>query len=126
MEDPIRVLVIDDHRDHADGLTELLNMHGFEAAHALDGWTGLELAARLSVEAVLLDINLPDMTGYEVCQRLRNDERTENVAVIFHSGSSAPDRDEHLGDAFLTYPVEFSVLFNVIRGCVARRRAVVA
>jgi CheY-like chemotaxis protein len=126
MSDHIRVLVIDDHREHADGLTELLNLRGFETTRANSGHEGLELAAQLSVDAVLLDINLPDMSGYEVCQRLREDDRTANTAIIFHSGSSAAYKHEHLGDAFLTYPVEFPVLFNVIRGCVARRRSVVA
>jgi CheY-like chemotaxis protein len=126
MSDHIRILVIDDHKDHADGLAELLNLNGFEATHTFSGRTGLELAAQLVVDAVLLDINLPDMSGYEVCRKLRGDIRTTDIAVIFHSGSSAPYEDDHLGDAFLTYPVEFSVLFNVIRGCIARRRSSVA
>jgi CheY-like chemotaxis protein len=124
--DSLSILVVDDNQVHGVGLAELLEMEGFSAVFAITGSQALHLAASRSFDAVLLDIHLPDMSGYDVCRKLREDSRTANAAVIFHSGSHPPDKDGHHGDAFLTYPVEFSVLFNVIRGCVARRRAVTA
>ena len=71
----LKVLVIDDNQAHSEGLAELLQLAGFEASYVLTGGEGLEAARRLSVDAVLLDMNLPDMNGFEVCRRLRRDPR---------------------------------------------------
>ncbi len=116
----IKVLVIDDREAHASGLAELLQLSGFDASYVTSGFRGLEYLVDDPVDAVLLDIQLPDLDGYEVCRRLRSDARTSNVAVIFHSAAE-PAGTGHDGDAFLTYPVETSHIGNVIRGCVARR-----
>ncbi len=80
----------------------------------------MELALGGSLDAVLLDVRIPDLNGYEICRRLRLDGRTANIAVVFHSAAEPVGRD-HQGDAFLTYPVETSHIVSVIRGCVARR-----
>ena len=117
---PIRVLVIDDREAHASGLAELLQISGFEASYVTTGLGGLQIASSAPLEAILLDIQLPDVNGYEVCRRLRSDALTADIAVIFHSAAE-PAVNGHEGDAFLTYPVETSHISNVIRGCVARR-----
>ena len=117
---PIKVLVIDDKEAHASGLAELLQMSGFDTHYVTTGLGGLESAFTQPVDAILLDIQLPDISGYEVCRRLRIDPRTANLAVVFHSAATAVSTG-HQGDAFLTYPVETSHISSVIRGCVARR-----
>jgi DNA-binding response OmpR family regulator len=118
----IRVLVIDDNKPHAEGLAELLQLAGFEASFVLTGNEGLESARKLSVDAVLLDMNLPDMSGFEVCRRLRRDPMTAYIAVVFHTAQGSVPGARHEGDAFLTYPVAMSEVYSVIRSCVARRR----
>ncbi len=117
-----RVLVVDDNQAHASGLAELLRIAGFDAREIDNGHDALRIAAEGSVDAVLLDLGLPDMSGYEVCRQLRSDERTAHIAVIFHSGTQEPLHFDHHGDAFLTFPISFSEVFSTIRGCVARRR----
>lgn len=117
----IRVLVIDDNEAHAQGLAELLALSGFHASYSTTGKKGLELALSQSVDAVLLDLNLPDMSGYEICHRLRSEPATANVAIIFHTAADSTGVD-HQGDAFLTYPVEMGHICHVIQGCVARRK----
>jgi CheY-like chemotaxis protein len=120
--DPLKVLIVDDNLAHGTGLAELLGLNGFITFHAATGTEGLELATTHSIDAVLLDIDLPDMTGREVCRLLRADERTANVAIVFHTGSERAYQQEHQGDSFLTYPVNYRELIAVIEGCVARRR----
>jgi DNA-binding response OmpR family regulator len=122
-KDKLRVLVIDDNKAHAEGLAELLGLAGFEASHVLTGTEGLEAARQLSVDAVLLDMNLPDMNGFEVCRRLRRDPRTANIAIVFHTAQGSVPGARHEGDAFLTYPVAMSEIYAVIRSCVERRRS---
>ena len=118
----IKVLVIDDNRAHADGLAELLELSGFACNSAGTGIDGLEMAKRLKVDAVLLDMALPDLPGLEVCGRLRSNPATSNVAIIFHTGSHPSPGMEHDADSFLTYPIAIAELAAVIQGCVARRR----
>jgi DNA-binding response OmpR family regulator len=119
----IKVLVIDDNEAHAEGLAELLERSGFSTMYATSGKQGLQLALDERADAVLLDLNLPDISGYEVCKQLRAEPKTANVAIIFHTAASSLGI-EHLADAFLTYPVESAHICFVIEGCVARRRSV--
>ena len=86
---PLRVLVIDDNKPHAEGLAELLDRAGFAASYVLTGAQGIEQAQQLAVDAVLLDMNLPDMNGFEVCRRLRRDPKTAYIAVIFHTAQGS-------------------------------------
>jgi DNA-binding response OmpR family regulator len=119
---PLKVLVIDDNEAHSEGLAELLQLAGFEASHVLTGGEGLEAARTLSVDAVLLDMNLPDMNGFEVCRRLRRDPRTAGIAVIFHTAQGSVPGARHEGDAFLTYPVAMNEVYAAIRTSIDRRR----
>ena len=121
-EPAIRVLVIDDNQPHAEGLAELLEIAGFEASYVLTGGEGIETARRLGVDAVLLDMNLPDMNGFEVCRKLRRDARTAYIAIVFHSAQGSAPGARHEGDAYLTYPVAMNQVYSVIRSCVQRRR----
>jgi DNA-binding response OmpR family regulator len=118
----LKVLVIDDNEAHAEGLAELLGLAGFEATHVHTGSEGIESARTLSVDAVLLDMNLPDMNGFEVCRRLRRDPRTTDIAVVFHTAQGSVPGSRHEGDAFLTYPVAMSEVYAVIRASVERRK----
>jgi DNA-binding response OmpR family regulator len=118
----LRVLVIDDNKAHAEGLAELLGLAGFEAWHVLTGAEGIESARALNVDAVLLDMNLPDMNGFEVCRRLRRDLRTAHVAVVFHTAQGSVPGARHEGDAFLTYPVAMPEVYATIRNSVERRK----
>ena len=118
----IKVLIIDDNEAHAQGLAELLELSGFATTYAVTGEKGIELAHTESVNAVLLDLHLPDMTGYDVCYRLRSNPATANLAIVFHTAANSSTVD-HQGDAFLTYPVEMGHICHVIQGCVARRRS---
>ena len=118
----LKVLVIDDNKAHAEGLAELLGLSGFEASCVLTGGEGIEAARQLGVDAVLLDMNLPDMNGFEVCRRLRRDPRTAGIAVVFHTAQGSVPGSRHPGDAFLSYPVAMSEVYATIRKAVERRR----
>jgi CheY-like chemotaxis protein len=118
----LKVLVIDDNKNHAEGLAELLSLSGFEAWHALTGAEGIEAARTLAVDAVLLDMNLPDMNGFEVCRRLRRDPRTAYIAVVFHTAQGSVPGSRHPGDAFLSYPVALTEVYATVRQSVERRR----
>ena len=119
----IKVLVVDDNKAHAEGLAELLGLSCFDSSFVLTGLDAIKMAEQLSMDAVLLDMGLPDIKGYEVCRRLRIHPVTANVAVIFHSGSQPLPLRDYEADAFLNYPISTVEVFAVIRGCVERQRA---
>lgn len=119
----LRVLVIDDNKAYSEGLAELLQLAGFEATNVLTGGDGLDFARNNPLDAVILDMNLPDTNGFAVCRALRRDPRTANIAVVFHSAQGSVPGSRHEGDAYLHYPVALSEVSSIIRNSVERRRS---
>ena len=82
-----RVLIADDD----DGLRQLLRLilarEGFEVIEAASGEQALALAVTMDPAVILLDVMMPGMDGYDVCRRLKSDQRTDNVPVVFVSAA---------------------------------------
>lgn len=117
-------MAVDDNEIHCYSLRKLLSAAGFDVTHANSGREALDVFDQYHPDAVLLDIGMHDMDGYEVCNAIRSKPQNNCVAVIFHSASghanSSPNSNDS-GDAFLTYPVDSEHLISVIRGCIQRR-----
>jgi CheY-like chemotaxis protein len=115
-----RVLVVDDNQDAAATLAELLDMSGYQVAVANDGKSALEAAKRHQPDAVLLDIGLPDIDGYEVCRRIRADAGLARqpvlIAVTGWGQQSDQDAATKAGfDAHMTKPVELDALMQLLQ-----------
>ena len=122
---PYRVLCVDDNEIHCYSLRKLLAAAGFDVTHAHSGREALQVFGQAHPDAILLDVGLGDMDGFEVCTTIRTDPINNVVAIIFHSASghagSSPHSNDTGADAFLTYPVDSEHLISVIRGCIQRR-----
>ncbi|HNG88313.1 response regulator [Accumulibacter sp.] len=81
------ILAVDDSRDGLRLLARLLSEQGFQVRPVLDGAAALAAAALEVPDLVLLDLQMPGMDGYEVCRRLKADERTAGTPVIFLSAA---------------------------------------
>jgi CheY-like chemotaxis protein len=81
----LRVLVVDDSKDSTDAMEMLLAAWGFEGRAALDGPSALQIAESFRPDAVILDIAMPGMDGYEVARRLRQ-TFGEKLTIICVSG----------------------------------------
>jgi PAS domain S-box-containing protein len=115
----LRVLVVEDNRDAAQAEAMLLQTQGHEIRVAYDGPTALELAIQFQPHAMLIDIGLPGMNGFEVASRLRA-EGFENVLLIAVSGYGQ-EQDQHRSraagfDHHLVKPVDTNALFSLLRG----------
>src|SRR5512139_2450631 len=77
-----RVLIVEDEADTRRGLEEFLERHGYLALGAGDGLAGLAQAERWHPHAILLDIRMPGLDGYEVCRRLKANPATKPIPVI--------------------------------------------
>ncbi len=87
---PLKLLVIEDNRDFAEMLCTMLRQTGHEAFLAFSGPEGLGMAKELKPDAVFCDIGLPDMNGYEVARRLRENRYTKHLKLIALTGYAAP------------------------------------
>jgi PleD family two-component response regulator len=77
------ILIVEDEPSTAEMLTAYFSSLGYDVSHAAWGQDAIATATRALPDLVILDIHLPDMDGYEVCTKLRNQRRTENIPVIF-------------------------------------------
>jgi signal transduction histidine kinase/CheY-like chemotaxis protein len=112
------ILVVDDNEDAAEMLSMLLELSGHHARTVNDGAAALA-AARASVpEAIILDIGMPGMNGYDVARTLREDERFAKTALIALTGwGSREDKDKAMNAGFdfhLTKPVDAVEMTRVL------------
>jgi CheY-like chemotaxis protein len=83
---PPRVLLVEDEGEAAESLSALLRLNGFEVVRACDGPTALLAARGGDIDAVVLDVLLPGMDGFEVCRRLRTDPATAALVIVMLTG----------------------------------------
>ncbi len=113
-----RVLVVDDHHDAADSLALLLSHLGTEVKVAYDGETALEELRHWIPEAVLLDLDMPEMDGFEVARRIRQMPSLRGLPLIALTGwgqGTDMQRTKEAGiDHHLVKPVRLDVLVEVL------------
>ena len=114
-----RVLVVDDYPDAAETASMLLTLHGYECRTATTGQEALDQAAVFEPDIVLLDIGLPDITGYEVARtlRARAGDRPLFIAAVTGWGQPA-DLDKAYAAGFdhhVTKPASMQKLSQIVR-----------
>ena len=112
------VLVVDDNRDAAESLVELLQASGCDVRVAFSGREALQVAATVPLSAVLLDIGLPDISGLEVARQMRRMPTMQGTRIIATTGYGLErDRDASAGagfDAHLVKPVDHEEVLRLI------------
>ena len=121
----LTILAVDDNEAQNYALTRRLQSAGFKVVTA---YTAEETMARAQEmpDLIILDVNLPDLNGFEVCRRLKADPQLARIPVVFLSATSQDVAATEMGRsvgaaAFLFAPVEQAHLVSVIRGTLARR-----
>src|SRR5262245_45472374 len=82
------ILIVDDDKRVVELLEIALEAHGYRILHAADGDAGLECARREHPALVLLDVRLPRRSGYEVCEKLRQDPDDPHVPILMVSAAA--------------------------------------
>ena len=124
MAQPPRVLLVDDEPVLLRLLQVNFRVGGFEVAVAPDGETALAQAERATPDAVVLDVLLPGIDGFEVLRRLREAPGTARVPVVMLS-AQAQDVDRERGyalgvDAYVTKPFDPPALLALVREALGR------
>ncbi|MCH8250032.1 MAG: response regulator transcription factor [Proteobacteria bacterium] len=125
MNKQIRILVVEDEEAIRTGLIDVLVFHGYDVDSAATGPDGLEKALTGKFDLILLDIMLPGMDGYEICDRIRTEDRNQPIIML-----TAKTSDEEIiqglklgADDYVPKP--FSIQQLVLRiGAVLRRSQV--
>jgi PAS domain S-box-containing protein len=119
-----RILIVDDNVDGADSLAMLLEEVGHETHKAHDGVAALDMAEHVRPDVVLLDIGLPRLNGYEVCQRLRERPWAEQLMIVALTGwGQEEDRQRSLDAGFdnhMVKPVDHNHLTRLLASFPAR------
>lgn len=122
-----RVLIVDDNEDGAESLAMLLELEGHVTLQAHDGVRAIEAAERFRPDAVLLDVGLPRMNGYEVCRRIRQQPWGKDLVLVALTGWGQEEdrrRSEEAGfDTHMVKPPDHDVLTKLLASLPTSRSA---
>jgi serine phosphatase RsbU (regulator of sigma subunit)/DNA-binding response OmpR family regulator len=126
-----RILVVDDSESTRYVISTWLRREGYDVVEAVTGTEALNIAATEKIDMAVLDVNLPDMTGYAVCENIK--ANSQNAVPVLHVSATAigaSDRSEGLrrgADGYLVEPVEREELLAsvaaLLRGAASERTA---
>jgi CheY-like chemotaxis protein len=112
-----RVLVADDNTDSAQSLAMLLELRGYEVQTVSDGLEAVRVASQFIPDAILLDIGMPHLNGYDAARRIREHSWGKDALIIAQTGWGQERDLQHSRragfDAHLTKPIDFSVLMRI-------------
>ena len=122
-----KLLLVEDDEENANIVTELLQINGFDVQRAFDGPAALKIVRERQFDAVILDVLLPGMDGFEVCRQLRSDPSTHDLVIVLLTGlDDIPSKLEGLNggaDDYLVKPVTSRELVARIRRRLEAREA---
>ena len=114
-----RILVVDDEQNVLNTISKELKGAGYEVMTAADGESALAAAHSQKPDLILMDLLLPKMDGWRVCQDLKRDPQFQAIPIIMFSGLIERDYEKQateVGDAFLSKPLDFKKLMPTVRG----------
>ncbi|WP_426179382.1 response regulator [Pseudomonas sp. TWRC1-2] len=120
MNRDIQLLIVDDNAATRYALRRRLESHHYRVLEAGTGQEGLDLIASKKIDGLILDVNLPDMSGFDIVRALRADPATALLPVVHVSAASIETGDIITGldagaDAYLIHPVDPDVLLATLR-----------
>ncbi|HKP67406.1 MAG TPA: response regulator [Casimicrobiaceae bacterium] len=121
------VLNVDDNEPALYAKTRILRRAGFNVLEASTGTTALEIVAKKPPELVLLDVQLPDISGLDVCRRIKSDPVTRRIPVLHISATHVTEADQQIGmesgaEIYLVEPLAPEELITVVRTLLRLRR----
>src|SRR5512136_1042302 len=127
---PNRILYIEDNPDNMTLVKRALEARGYEFLWAQNGLTGIEMAETQAPEVILLDINLPDIDGYEVARRLRSSGKTSLVYVpiiAVTANALRGDAEKALAagcDVYMSKPINIRELWARVEGFLSSPKSI--
>lgn len=121
------VMIIDDNPENLKYLASIVKKSGYEYVMSLNGKQAFEFLKSEKPDIILLDIMMPEMDGYEICQKLKSDENTKDIPVIFVTAKTEIDEIvkgfEVGGVDYVTKPFNSIILESRIRTHIELKRS---
>lgn len=124
-----KILVVDDEPDIVDMLRMMLESASYEVVSAYDGKEGIEKAKKEKPDAVVLDLMMPGMDGFEACKEMKQDADLKDIPVLVLTAISRHFSDtkyarnmglDLVSDDYIDKPVDPNVLLNRIAGLLGK------
>ncbi len=113
-----KILIVDDNKIQVKTLKGVLLKEGYDVITAYDGEVGLIKAKELKPDLIFLDIKMPGMDGYEMCEKLKSDKETKDIKIVMLTGKDmGDDFDEAMkkdADWYIVKPYSFEHVFKVM------------
>jgi len=115
-----RILIVDDNAPNRKALGATLQASGYDVSEASDGAAALELLSAGRFDAVITDVLMPRMDGFQLCHEIRNDERLRRIPIIVYTATYIAAEDEKLShdlgaDRFLRKPATNDAILQTVR-----------
>ncbi|MEE2787332.1 MAG: hybrid sensor histidine kinase/response regulator, partial [Myxococcota bacterium] len=119
----MHVLHIEDQTENRLLVRRVLEADGHRVSEAEDGLTGVQLAAGIQPDIILIDINIPGLNGYEVCTRLRSESRLREVPIVAITAEGVRERSIAVGfDGFIAKPIRLATFIPQLKSFIEGRR----
>jgi two-component system cell cycle response regulator DivK len=122
----VRILYIEDNHENRLLVRRILEAEGYSMIEAMDGPTGLEVAAQTQPDLILLDINLPEIDGYDLARRFRNTPGLQQVPILAITANVMKgDRERTLNsgcDGYIQKPIDVDRLPEQVREVLQKSR----
>lgn len=119
-----RILIVEDNEMNRDMLSRRLSRRGFDISLAVDGREGIQKAAADTPDLILMDLNLPEIDGWEATRAIKSQPETSEIPIIaLTAHAMVSDRDKALDagcDDFATKPVELEKLLEKVNALLSR------
>jgi two-component system cell cycle response regulator DivK len=113
-----KVLIVEDNELNMKLLNDLLEMHGYMTFHTKDGLEALHIARLYRPDLILMDIQLPGMSGLEITKRLKTDEELRGIPVVAVTALAMPGDEEKIRqggcEGYLAKPISIAGFIRVV------------
>jgi len=127
VEKKTKILIVDDAVDTVELLKKRLRFEGYDTAEAYDGEEALKQVAEYNPDLIILDVMMPKLDGYEVCERLKSDENTKYIPILMLTAKGEiEDKVKGLdigADHYLPKPFDYKEVSARVRSLVASKAA---
>lgn len=124
---PKKVLIVEDNELNMKLFTDLLEAHGYETVGTNNGLNALDLAREHAPDLILMDIQLPEVSGLEVTKWLKDDDELSSIPVIAVTAFAMKGDEERIREggceAYMAKPISVSVFIETVRGFLGEEAA---
>lgn len=121
-----KILIVDDNVDTVELLRKRFRADGYDTGEAYDGEEGLEKVREYEPDLIVLDVMMPKLDGYEVCERLNKDEMTKHIPILMLTAKSeVPDKVKGLdigADGYITKPFDYKEVAALVRSLLTQKQ----